>query len=345
VTAASVVVLAFGDEPWLASAVGSALRSDICDLEVVVVDNGTTAGLTRLAESDARVRVVGDGTNLGFAGGVNLGVAHSRGSVIVLLNSDAELLGDSLATLVERAQLPGAGIVGALIALADEPDRINSRGNPLHVLGLSWAGGFGEPVSSAPQAAEVASASGACLALRRELWDALGGFSELYFAYYEDMDLCWRCHQRGLPVSVLADAKVVHHYEFSRNPTKMYLLERNRLLFLLTCYERRTLVAIALPLVGMEVALAAAAAASGWGSEKVRGWRWLLRNRGKVMQLRRGVQARRLVPDSDLYDLLTDTFDTTQLSIPSWTSPLQRAVRGYWAAARRVLATTGRRSA
>ena len=264
----TVITVAYGDEPWLEQSVASALESGIDDVEVVLVDNGTDADLAALRQRDARIRVVGDGENLGFAGGVNLGVAHSTGDTVVLLNSDALLMDGALRTLVDATKEPLAGIVGALIVLAEDPDRVNSAGNPLHILGLSWAGGYGRPVSTIAQRTSVASASGAGLALSRSLWDQLGGFNEAYFAYYEDMDLSWRCHLQGLPVTVLSDAKVAHHYEFSRNARKMYLLERNRLLFLFTTLQRRTLAVIALPLVCMEVALLAVAASQGWGTRE-----------------------------------------------------------------------------
>jgi GT2 family glycosyltransferase len=327
---ATVVILAFGDEPWLDKAVESVLRSDIDDLEVVVVDNGTKADLAGLAGQDQRIRVVGSGTNRGFTGGVNLGVAEASGEVVVLLNSDAEIIDDSLTLLVDEAAKSDAGIVGALVLLADDQTRVNSWGNPLHVLGLSWAGGFGKEAAMAPPSAAVPSASGACLAMRRDLWEHLGGLSDLYFAYFEDMDLCWRCHQQGLPVRVLSEVRVAHHYEFSRNPQKLYLLERNRLLFMLTVHELRTLVALMIPMVGLELALLVVAAAQGWRSEKVRGWAWLWRERKNVRALRRRVQASRKVRDADLLEMLTDTFDTTQLPIPAWASPLQGGLRLYW---------------
>lgn len=341
---ASIVVLAFGEEPWLLDSIESVLRSGIDDLEVVVVDNGTAADLTTLTQLDPRVRIVGDGANLGFAGGVNLGVARSDGEVVVLLNSDAELLNGALPGLIAAAAEPHAGIVGALVLLGDDPDRVNSWGNPLHILGLSWAGGFGQPAAAAPASAEVASASGACMAFSRELWDRLGGFSDAYFAYFEDMDLCWRCHQLGLPVTVKADLRVAHHYEFGRSPLKMYLLERNRLLFLLTVHESRTLAAIALPVFAMELALLAAAAGQGWAAEKRKGWAWLWRERAQVRAIRHRVQSVRVVDDGELLRYLTDSFEPGQVPLPAWASPLQAVLRGYWALVRPLIARRTRTS-
>lgn len=330
-------MLAFGQEPWLEASVASVLRSSLKDVEVVIVDNGTEADLAALADLDHRVKIIGRGENLGFAGGVNLGVSEALGETIVLLNSDAELLDTALEDLVDAAVKPAAGIVGALIVLGDDVETVNSWGNPLHVLGLSWAGGFGQPVAVAKTDSIVASASGACMAFSRTLWDRLGGFSEAYFAYFEDMDLCWRCHQLGLPVRVRSDIRVAHHYEFGRSQRKMYLLERNRLLFLLTVHQKRTLAAIALPGLAMELALLVVAARQGWAAEKREGWAWLWRERAQVAKIRRQTQASRVIGDGNLAHLLTDSFEPGQMPLPAWTAPFQVALRGYWRAVRPLL--------
>lgn len=338
----SVVVLAYGEEPWLNETVESALASTGVTVEVVVVDNGAAEAVATIEGRDPRVRVLRPGHNLGFAGGVNAGVAASTGEIVCMLNSDAAVAPDCLARLAEHLRARD-GVAGALVLLADEPDTINSAGNPLHVLGLSWAGGMGRPRTEAPPVAEVASASGACLALTRRHWDLLGGFGEDYFAYLEDMDLCWRTHQLGLPVAVLGDAVAWHHYEYGRTGHKRYLLERNRLLFLLTNHEAGTLAALALPLVALEGAMLVLAVAQGWAGQKVRGWGWLLRHPGRIARRRRLVQAARRVPDADLFDLMTTRFSAEQEEMPAAGRLLEAVLQGYWAIARRTLRGSAQR--
>lgn len=338
----SVVVLAFGDEPWLVESALSALASEGVEVEVIVVDNGASAAAISEVEAlDQRVRVVRPGTNLGFAGGVNLGVSHASGEVVALLNSDAYVAPATLGLLAGRVR-EHDGIAGALVLLADSPDEINSAGNPLHILGLSWAGMLGRPRADAPAVGQVTSASGACLALTRAHWDRLGGFSEEYFAYLEDMDLSWRTHQLGLPVTVLADAPCWHHYEYGRTDIKNYLLERNRLLFLLTNHEAGTLAALALPLVSLEAAMLALAATQGWAGQKARGWAWLAQNWRAVAAIRSRVQAKRVVPDADLLDLMTTRFTAAQEQMPAAGRALESVLSGYWRLVRPAL-TRGRR--
>lgn len=332
----SVIVLAYGEEPWLAQSVNSALSSEGVDLEVIVVDNGSDPASLDAVRNLPGVTVVSPGRNLGFAGGVNYGVDHSHGDVIVMLNSDAHVAPDALAQLAARVRAHD-GIAGALVLLDDEPDTINSAGNPLHVLGLSWAGRMGRPAAEAADVGEVASASGACLALTRALWDRLDGFGEEYFAYLEDMDLCWRTHQLGLPVVVLGTAHCWHHYEYGRTELKNFLLERNRLMFLVTNHEASTLTALALPLVALEGAMLALAASQGWASHKVAGWRWLATHLPQLRERRRRVQSARLVRDGDLAHLLTARFTAAQEEMPAAGRLLESVLEVYWAGVRRVI--------
>lgn len=332
----SVIVLAYRDEPWLAQSVSSALASEGIEIEVVVVNNGASpASLDAVRHLDG-VTITEPGRNLGFAGGVNYGVAHSRGDIVVMLNSDAHVARDAIARLTTQVQRHD-GIAGALVLLNDEPDTINSAGNPLHVLGLSWAGLMGRPASDAPEIGAVASASGACMALTRAHWDRLGGFGEEYFAYLEDMDLCWRTHQLGLPVVVLASARCWHHYEYGRTELKNFLIERNRLMFLATNHEASTLAALALPLVALEGAMLALAASQGWAPGKIAGWRWIATHLPELRERRRRVQAARLVPDAELAPLLTAQFTAAQEEMPAAGRLLERALGVYWTVARRVI--------
>ena len=172
--------------------------------------------------------------------------------------------------------------------------------------------------------------SGACLAMRRSTWDDLGGFDTEFFAYHEDVDLCWRARQHGLKLRLVHAASVRHHYEFSRNAQKMYLMERNRLLFVLTTYESLTLALLALPLIAFDLALLLVAWRQGWAREKARGWVWLARHLPYLRARRRRVAAARIVGDDVLGALLATTFDAAQLPLPAAGRPLEVLLQGWW---------------
>ncbi|ADG75242.1 glycosyl transferase family 2 [Cellulomonas flavigena DSM 20109] len=332
-----VVMLGYGDEPYLADALAAVAASTGVRPRTVLVDNGTTRD--DLDELCARTgaTLLRPGRNLGFTGGVNLGLAHGEAPFVALVNSDAIVAPDALARLVAVATDPGIGIASGDVRLADDPSTMNSAGNPLHVLGLSWAGGLGDPATSHAEPRDVASCSGAGVVLRREVWEELRGFPEEFFAYQEDLELSWRTWQAGLRVRYVPDAVVVHHYAFGRHPAKMYLLERNRLLFVLTTYGGRTLAALALPLLSFEVAMLLVASLQGWGRQKLRGWWWVLRHIAWVRSRRRWVQAARRVEDRELAHLWTTRFDPAVMPLPPGSGALQGLLAGYWRAVRPLL--------
>jgi GT2 family glycosyltransferase len=333
----SAIIVAYGAEPWLEDAVAKCLASTAVDVEVVVVDNGCTDGATDRLRSTPGVIVVDAGGNSGFAGGCDIGVARSHHEVVALVNPDALVEPGALAALAEVARRPSVGIATASIRLADRPELLNSAGNEIHPSGVSWSGSFEEPAASRAAERRVMAASGCACALRREVWDALGGFDERFFAYYEDADLSLRCHQLGLDV-VFCPAAVVHHrYEFARRPEKFELLERNRLMMVLSCYATRTLLVLAPMLLTVEIGLVAMAVKEGWWHQKLAGWRWLWSHRREVAARRAEVQRSRRVGDESYAALFSDDLLPGNLPPPAWFRPVNQVLRFYWRIARRLL--------
>lgn len=333
----TAVVLAYGEQPYLYDVVDRLLASTGVSIQVVVVDNGCTSPSLEVLRDRPGVRLLEPGTNTGFTGGCNLGAAATETDYLVFINSDALVEPGAVAALVEVAARPEVGLASASLRLAETPELLNTDGNPVHVLGLSWAGHLGEPASAHATEKPVSSATGAAVAVRREVWDALGGFTERFFAYCEDADLSLRCWQQGWDVVYVPSAVVLHHYEFGRNPAKFYLLERNRLIMVLGVYGTRTLLLLAPALLAFEAAMCVVAAARGWLPAKLRGYWWLLRERRWLAAHRRSVQAVRRRTDRELAHLLTPRFDQSVLPLPRGGAALNRAMAGYWGLVRRLL--------
>lgn len=333
----SSIVVAFGAEPYLEPGIRGLLAAPGVQSEVVLVDNGCTDGAVDRLEGTSGLVVVRPEGNLGFAGGCNAGARAASGEVLALINPDALAEPEALAALAEGAMRRGVGIATASVRLADRPELLNSAGNEIHFGGLSWSGHFEERASDHQTERDVLAASGAALAIRRDLWEELGGFDADFFGYYEDADLSLRCWLRGLRVVFLPTAVVVHRYEFSRNPTKFFLLERNRAVMIWSCYSRRMLLVTAPVLVVLEVATLVMSISQGWTRHKVEAWHWLWRNRRRVQARRREVQATRVVRDRDLAPMFATRLDPGNLPPPPWTRPLDRALGAYWALARRLL--------
>lgn len=332
-----VVVVAFGPEPWLERCVEAVLASNGVNARVILVDNGGTEGrVERLGALDG-VRVVDPGSNVGFARGCNLGAIEGDGEFIALVNPDAIVEPDALAALVEVASGDGVGIATGSIRLADAPDRLNSAGNDIHYLGLSWSGCFDEPASAYSNPRRVTGASGAGLACSREVWESLGGFDDEFFAYHEDADLSLRCWQRGWSILYVPEAVILHRYEFSRNTLKYNLVERNRLVMLSTVFGRRHLIAVAPALLGLEMAMLALSVAQGWFGAKLAGYRWLFAHRKWLRGRRSRVQSERLMGDVEMADLFTSRLDPANMPLPIGAGIVDRLLVAYWKVARRFV--------
>jgi GT2 family glycosyltransferase len=184
-------------------------RSGSSLVEVVCVDNASlddSAALIRTRHPAARLLT--QPTNLGFAGGVNVGIDATRGDVLVLLNQDTLVEDGWLDALLDglRRQ-PRFGIAGATIL--DAGGRVSHAGafvrrpdaEGVHV---TTTNGDAEPKA-------VDYVTGAVMAITRDAWNAIGRFDEGYYpAYYEDCDYCYRAARRGIATAYVPAARVVH---------------------------------------------------------------------------------------------------------------------------------------
>jgi GT2 family glycosyltransferase len=234
-----------------------------------------------------------------------------------------------LASTLEDAEI---GIAMPRLLLLDRPELLNSRGTAVHVAGLAWAGGYGEPAAALTGTLDVAAPSGAAFAIRREPFRELGGFTEELFMYLEDVELGWRARLSGLRVVVEPGADVLHEYEFARNRDKLALLERNRLVFVLGAYSLRLLLLLAPVLAGFELAMLLVLR-----GRKLRGWWWLARRPRWLLRHRRETQALRRVPDRELARFLTPVLDPRMMELPAGAALVNRLVERYWRLAERLL--------
>jgi GT2 family glycosyltransferase len=333
----TAIILAYGAEPYLESAVQAVLASTGVEIDVVVVDNGCTTDAVDAVKGLPKVAIQRPTENLGYTGGCNLGAAQATGDYLAFVNSDAVVEPDALAKLVAVAGEPGVGLAMGSIRIASDPQTINTAGNPLTYFGISWAGGCYEPASRYTERRSVTCGSGCCFVVTAQTWGQLGGFAEEYFAYHEDSELSLRLWQRGRSVEYVPDAVVRHYYEFSRNDTKSYLVERNRLVLLLTTYQARSLVLLAPMLAVAELAMLASAVAGGWGRAKLRGYGWLWRNLGWVRARRAQLQRERTASDHALVPLYTAEFGATNVERPPGIGAFNVLSRAYWALVRGLL--------
>jgi GT2 family glycosyltransferase len=212
---ASVIVASHAGAHLLEDSLGSlASYAESSDVEVVLVDNASSdrSGDAAIARWPW-VKVVRSETNLGFAGGVRLGVEAASGDVLVLLNDDAAA-GEGFveAHLDVLASSPGAAASAGRLVSWDGTHHDFVRGAvtfDCHAFQLGQGFELGEvEVPSAGEA--LPFACGGNLAIRRQDWNARGGFDSELFAYFEDVDLGWRLWAVGREVVAAPDAVARH---------------------------------------------------------------------------------------------------------------------------------------
>ena len=302
---------------------------------MIVVDNG--GGGPEVQEARAGVRVLSPGENLGFTGGANLGAREATGDILVFLNPDTVVSKGAIAAFERRLTDLTIGIVSARLRLLHRPDVLNSSGTRVHVSGIGWAGGYGQPADSISELREIAAPSGAAMAIRAETFQALGGFAEELFLYLEDLELGWRARLTGLRVVLDPEADVFHDYDYSRHGSKNYFLERNRVVFCVTAYSIRLLLLLLPVLVATELGMLGIALKEGWLRDKLRAWAWLLRHAGLIGGRRRTTQRTRRVSDRELAPFLTAVFEPAMLPVPALLRAANPLVAGYWSLVRRLL--------
>ena len=246
-----------------------ALQSGV-ELETIVIDNASADGSLDEAEGRAGIMAVRNPQNVGFGRACNQGAHLARGRVLLFLNFDSVPEPGWACALV--ALLDARSEAGAAqgVVLRDPEGDVNTAGNRVHYLGFGWAPQGGSPPSLDAAPYETFCASGAALAVRRDVFEQVGGFWEAMFLYQEDADLSWRIRLAGYTVLCCPAARSHHAYDFSRNPGKYFHLERNRLLMVGANYEAGTLLRLAPALVASQLALLGLSCLRGFGRAELK---------------------------------------------------------------------------
>lgn len=221
------------------------------DDEVIIADNASEDGsMEWLAENYPGLRTIRFDRNYGFTGGYNRALAQIDAQYYLLINSDIEVTDGWLAPLEEYIDThPLCGACAPKLHSWKQRDMFEyagAAGGYLDKYGypfcrgrvLDWTekdfGQYDEPEN-------VLWASGACLMVRAELFNRIGGFDERFFAHQEEIDLCWRIQLEGYHVTIIPDSTVYHIGGGTLpkgSPWKLNLNYRNNLLMLSNCLAR-----------------------------------------------------------------------------------------------------------
>lgn len=194
--------------------------------EIIVVDNASPQGGVEVLNKDfPDVRIIHSEKNLGFAGANNLGFRASLGRYVLFLNPDTKLASPAVNTMLEHLKLlPDGGVVGCKLLNTDHSVQITSIQKfptivnqllDLEYFQLRWPAcplwNISPLFSETSEPLSVEVISGACMLLKREVFEQVGMFTEDYFMYAEDIDLNYKVKKAGFTNYYLGSVTIVHH--------------------------------------------------------------------------------------------------------------------------------------
>jgi GT2 family glycosyltransferase len=195
------------------------------EFEVLVVDSASSDDTVAMVRREfPHVRLYASDTNLGYAGGNNLGIRESRGRHLLLLNPDTEVLGDALGTMVDYMDRHSSiGVIGPQLLWPDGQVQSSRRRFPSLATALVDSTFLQKWFPTHPvlqryyvldcpddAVSQVDWLTGACIMVRRRVVEQVGLLDEAFFMYSEELDWQRRIRERGWQVLYLPTARVVH---------------------------------------------------------------------------------------------------------------------------------------
>lgn len=223
----SIIIVNWNALDYLRECIASIYdNSGDLDFEIIVVDNASTKGdVAVLKKMFPKIVLIQSQKNVGFAGANNLGYRQAKGTYILFLNPDTQLVGPAINVLLDRMRsLPDAGIIGCrqvnpdltvqTVSIQKFPTILNQVMN-IESLRLRWPAcplwNIAPLFRDNPLPVVVDVIPGACMLLRSELFEQVGMFSEEYFMYAEDVDLNYKVARKGLKNYYISNAIIIHY--------------------------------------------------------------------------------------------------------------------------------------
>ena len=314
--------------------------------DVVIVDNHSSDGSSVcIRERFPGVRIVDLPSNIGLAAARNLGLRQLDTALVFLVDHDIYVEHHSIERMVGAYEQVHAAVICPRIRFFPETDIIQVEGAAPHFLGtLVLRHGYCAVADTLAEAGYVGGAPGGCLLVDRERILKAGGFDDLFFFYFEDLEFSMRLRALGEKFWCEPNAEVYHEPaagtpglsfrgEGDYPARRAYLTMRNRLLAIFIHYRWRTVLVLLPVLLLYEAASAAMAIRKGWPLAWVRAWLWQGWHIRTIISRRRGIQDRRTIGDKDILvggdPPLAPGFLRTSLERRLF-KLFSRIVNGYW---------------
>ena len=227
-TNTSVVIVTYNHKNYLQKC----LDSIPAKVEVIVIDNSSNDGTPEFIEEKyPQVKLIKSKKNLGYGKGVNLGVKNSNNDYIVILNPDTIVQDNSFEELI-KPLIDDENIITVPKVLLYDGSGINTCGNIEHFTGLTFTRDLREVKEYHDEIIYLSGLSGVCFAIKKDLYNEIGGFDENIFLYMEDTELSWKINSKGYKIQYVPNSIFRHDYKLNVPAEKIYHLERGRYIIL-----------------------------------------------------------------------------------------------------------------
>lgn len=240
----SVIVITHNGKRHLKECFESLKKQTYKDFDAYLLDNASTDGSSDYVNKNFPwVKIIRFDKNYGFAEGYNRAIKIVDTEYVALLNDDTKVDPKWLEELVKAIESDKTLFaVGSKILFYDRPEIINHAGAKMTPIGAGFDVGFGEKDSPKFSVHKyVGAVCGAAMLMRKDIFEKLGGFDRDYFAYFEDLDLCWRAWLKGYKVMYVPTSIVYHKYGGSwggrTSAQRIYYATRNRLANIMKNFE------------------------------------------------------------------------------------------------------------
>ena len=230
----SIIIVNLNNKDLILDCIDSIQKEDSgIDLEIIVVDNGSTDGSVNALRKikspntlrgraptgpEAKIQIIENKENLGYAKANNQGILKAKGKSILLLNSDTIVKKEALGKLLRFAkETPDAGVVGTKLlnidgSLQSSCFNFPTIRNAIREYWLEEKGLFEKFAPSGNNPSTVDAVVGAAFLITSQAFNKVGMLDERYFAYFEDIDYCRQTWKKGLKVYCLPTSEIIHYH-------------------------------------------------------------------------------------------------------------------------------------
>lgn len=238
----NIIIVNWNLKEDTAACITSILEAGIELEQVILIDNASTDGSVAAMKEKfgPSLKIIETESNLGFAGGTNLGIRHaldSQVSWLFLLNNDTVVEPGMFSELAKAVHdTPKYGIVAPLIFYYDAPEIIWSAGDRLILGTMATRNSYHKKhkPEGLPTILDVDFVTGSGMLVRREVFEKIGLLDTSLFMYAEEVDFIWRARLAGYQVGCVTNAHLLHKVSLSANrdrPKQRYLRIRNQIYF------------------------------------------------------------------------------------------------------------------